>query len=705
LSLHSANNDSAFFWAKLILYASVLVGPLFYFFVRAFPKREFVFGARIQMVILFWVLVNIVLVSMNLVFSSVEVIDGHVDIQTGAAVASFGLLQTLSILAGSVALYKKYRQSSGLLRQQLRFISAGIIVSLGLTLFVTLILPLVFKFTGLISISPFLLLISGVSIAYAIVRYRFLDIRVLVSRSIVFALLVFLVTSAFVFTSFFASQYISVESGLGEVAILAVAAAVIVLLLDPAKRFLALLTNKVFFSAQIDYQETTRELTNVINQEIEIVSLVSRFVAALAQHLSIGRVTMLLQVGDDTFIEPDELLSSGPRDKSIVPSRLIQGSLLTKILKTEQSVIILDELDILVTEATNDRVRRRYMKVRDELEALNAYAAIPVMGDSRLEAVVVATRKLSGEAFSGNDIALFEVLAPQLASALEKARLYQEAKEFGHKLQREVEKATTDLKSANVKLQELDNTKSEFMSIASHQLRTPLAGILGYLSMISAGDYGKTNPEQKPVIEDVLEATRRLIRIVNIFLNATRIEAGRFVMNYAKVPLEDVIEAIYKELKTTADAKDVKLVYKKKKLGEVEVDMDKIKDVILNLTDNAIKYSPKGTVTITAELTKKTAHVMVKDSGVGIAPDEVDNLFEKFVRGSGIARVEPNGSGLGLFIAKKITEGHGGRIWAESEGEGKGSTFQFEIPLKADPIAKKKSDEFKARAKKWSFVK
>ena len=218
--------------------------------------------------------------------------------------------------------------------------------------------------------------------------------------------------------------------------------------------------------------------------------------------------------------------------------------------------------------------------------------------------------------------------------------------------------------------------------------------------MISAGDYGKTSPEQVPIIDDVLEATRRLIRMVNIFLNATRIEAGRFVMNYAKVPFEDVIEAIYKELKPTAEAKGVKLVYKKKKLGDVEVDVDKIKDVILNLTDNAIKYSPKGKVTITAEMTKKTVHVMVKDSGVGIAPDEVDNLFAKFVRGSGIARVEPNGSGLGLFIAKKITEGHGGKIWAESEGEGKGSTFQFEIPLKADPIAKKKSDEFKARAKK-----
>lgn len=254
------------------------------------------------------------------------------------------------------------------------------------------------------------------------------------------------------------------------------------------------------------------------------------------------------------------------------------------------------------------------------------------------------------------------------------------------------------LKLANRDLEELDQAKSEFMSIASHQLRTPLAGIMGYLSMIMDGDYGKTSTKQEPVLNDVLDATKRLIRMVNIFLNATRIEAGRFVMNYKKVPFADVVDAVYKELLPTADLKGVKLSYKKKKLPEVEVDVDKIKDVILNLIDNAIKYSPKGSVTVTTEVKRDKVKVLVKDTGVGIETKEAKNLFSKFVRGSGIAKVDPSGSGLGLFIAKKITEGHGGNIWAQSEGVGKGSTFQFEIPIKADPIALKKAEEFKAQA-------
>lgn len=262
-----------------------------------------------------------------------------------------------------------------------------------------------------------------------------------------------------------------------------------------------------------------------------------------------------------------------------------------------------------------------------------------------------------------------------------------------------------ELEEANKKLKELDQAKSEFMSIASHQLRTPLAGIMGYLSMISDGDYGTVSKEQMPIIHDVLEATKRLIRMVNIFLNVTRIEAGRFVMNYTTVPFHEVLEGVYKELKPTADLKKVMLTYNKKTLPEVEVDADKIKDVVLNLVDNAIKYSPQGSVTLDAEAKPKVIHFWVTDTGVGIANGEAENLFNKFVRGSGIARVEPNGSGLGLFIAKKIAEGHGGRIWAESAGENKGSTFNVEIPIKADPKAKKAAEEFKNRAIKGSGTK
>jgi len=155
--------------------------------------------------------------------------------------------------------------------------------------------------------------------------------------------------------------------------------------------------------------------------------------------------------------------------------------------------------------------------------------------------------------------------------------------------------------------------------------------------------------------------------------------------------MNEIIEAMYKELKPTADKKNVKLTYEKVDLPEVEVDEDKIKDVVLNLVDNAIKYTPEGSVAISATANQRTVRVKVEDTGVGIDKDEAGKLFNKFVRGSDIARVSPNGSGLGLFIAKKVVEGHGGRVWAESDGKGKGSRFYFEIPIVADAEAKKKT--------------
>jgi signal transduction histidine kinase len=224
---------------------------------------------------------------------------------------------------------------------------------------------------------------------------------------------------------------------------------------------------------------------------------------------------------------------------------------------------------------------------------------------------------------------------------------------------------------------------------------------MGMRTLLIDGDFGEINPDQKPVINDLLEASQRLARIVNVFLNVTRIEAGRFVMNFSNTtPFDDIIESVYKELKPTAEKKKVELIYEKTPLPKAEVDTDKIKDVLLNLIDNAIKYTPEGSVAISATADDTELSIIVKDTGVGIPPAEAKNLFEKFVRGSGIAQVQPNGSGLGLFIAKRIVEGHAGKIWVESEGPNKGSTFHVTLPLVAAESAKAKTAEFNNQALK-----
>ena len=632
--------------------------------------------------------------------------DWGAEVVSGYLYSYLGIFILLSAAIIVRNFYTSYKFSEGIYRQQILYTSLG---ALMMILFgaITNLLLVILGATQYAVLGPASTLFFIFSTLYAIVRYRFLDIRVVITRSLIYALLVSFVTGSFVLITFLGSEYLATESQAGQIGVLAIASLLIVVLLEPLKKLLAKTTNKIFFKAAIDYDAATKSLTNVINEELELDKLVKRFTEEVEKDLRLKQAILLLPVGEGVYMVPEELISSDEvaeqkKKRKSKTNTIAKTPLLKHLHDNRSEVIVIDEIDGRVADAKTERERKRFDKMRNSMEDMHAYAAVPIPSvvSHDLEAILILSRKKSGEPFSAQDIQLLQVIAPQMASGIQKARLFQEAKQFNVKLQREIDKATKELRDANEKLTELDRAKSEFMSIASHQLRTPLAGIIGYLSMIEDGDFGKINAKQKPIIHDVVNATQRLIRMVNIFLNVTRIEAGRFVMNYTKQPFADVIEAIYKELKPTADKKGVELIYKKKELPIVEVDADKIKDVILNLVDNAIKYSPEGRVEITAEANTRSVHVMIKDSGVGIAPKEAKNLFSKFVRGSGIARVEPNGSGLGLFIAKKITEGHGGKIWAESEGEGKGSTFQFKIPLRADKEAKKKAEEFKKRAKK-----
>lgn len=300
--------------------------------------------------------------------------------------------------------------------------------------------------------------------------------------------------------------------------------------------------------------------------------------------------------------------------------------------------------------------------------ACNIHSAdvFPLIDDQRVLGVLLLSFNRKYSDLSKFEQESIESIIDVLTIALAKSLLYDE------------------LRIANAKLRELDVAKSEFMSIASHQLRTPLTGIIGYLSMLLEGDYGKMEVPQQQVIKDIFDAGQRLVRLVNTFLNVTRIEAGRFTMNLTTVNLVDHVMAEIRELQPTADKKGIKLILAEPPQKEImaQVDSDKMRDVFLNLIDNAIKYTPEGNIVVTiTPADNNQAQFTVRDTGVGIDPKEADKLFEKFVRGSGIARVQPNGSGLGLFIVKKIVEAHHGKVWVESDGPNTGSTFHVLLPL------------------------
>jgi len=241
-----------------------------------------------------------------------------------------------------------------------------------------------------------------------------------------------------------------------------------------------------------------------------------------------------------------------------------------------------------------------------------------------------------------------------------------------------------ELGAANEKLKELDQMKTDFISIASHQLRTPLTAIKGYSSMILEGTYGDTSLKIKGAVDKIFQSAQRLIYIVNDLLDISRIEQGRFQPALEEVKIANVLRDVVEELKPNAEKKSLDLSFSVS-VDDAEVkikaDPSKIRQVLTNLVDNAIKYTPSGYVK--AELKKDGNGILisVKDSGAGMSQETLSNLFQKFTRAKNVAKLHTDGSGLGLYIAKQIIDAHQGKIWAESAGEGHGSHFCVELPI------------------------
>ena len=219
------------------------------------------------------------------------------------------------------------------------------------------------------------------------------------------------------------------------------------------------------------------------------------------------------------------------------------------------------------------------------------------------------------------------------------------------------------------KVKEIDQIKDEFMSIASHELRTPLGAIKGYTSLILEGTYGKIkNNEMQTGLERIMISAERLDTLVNDLLDVSRIEQGRMKINNKAIKIEPIIKEVISQLKITAEQKGLKLKYKKgkEKLPLVISDVEKLKQVLINLIGNSIKYTDKGTITVTTITRNNKLEIKIIDTGIGISAEEQKHLFEKFHRVQNEKTTKITGTGLGLWITRQIVELMNGKIYLES---------------------------------------
>jgi signal transduction histidine kinase len=293
--------------------------------------------------------------------------------------------------------------------------------------------------------------------------------------------------------------------------------------------------------------------------------------------------------------------------------------------------------------------------------------AVPLLLDQKIMGALTIYRRETGN-FAPEIVNLLQTFATQSALAIQNARLFQEIEEKGRQLE-----------AAN-------RHKSEFLANVSHELRTPLNAIIGFSEVLQERFFGELNEKQAEYTDDILSSGRHLLSLINDILDLSKIEAGRMELEVTTFDLPMAIENALLLIRERASRHGIRLDRViDDRLGDFTGDERKVKQVLVNLLSNAVKFTPEGgKIQVQAGLDNGSVLISVSDTGVGIAPDDHEAIFEEFRQvGSNYAQ-KREGTGLGLTLTRKFVEMHGGKIWVESE-LGKGSTFIFALPISPHP--------------------
>ena len=659
------DRETALFWTRILSIGSTLI-PLFYFhwIISLLGLNQ---KKRLLIWLSYFLTIFFLLFSFSDLFvSSVKPVS-HFAFwpEAGPFYTIYLILVYLCLVIYSIILLLREQSvSSGARREQIKYVLLGSILGFGggATNF-----PLWYGI-NILPIGTVLVILYPILCSYAIIRHRLMDIKLVMRRYSVFLVSLIVVLTLATAAKYIATRYLYDYSTWVDPVILLTA----LLIFSSIRNYFYRLANKYFFSSLYDSSEVIASLSEKLRSTLEAEKIYEYIFDTLSNafHVKAFGVLTLDEKNRLYIIRYNQGFKTGSQTDFLGDEKL------DKMFVEQNKIIITEEVRRLDMFEKNQTV--------DLLLKLKVEILAPLNVKDKIIGLIALGAKESGDMYNDEDLKVLEVVGAQTAIAMENALLYKETKDFSIKLEKEVEKATRDLRKANAQLKKLDAAKSEFISIASHQLRTPLTVIKGYISMMLEGNFGGLTKPESESLEKVFESNERLIQLVENLLNISRIESGRLQFNYQQVDMNNMVASVKEELAANAKKKGLILQYKApaKPVPTIKLDDEKIRQVVMNLMDNGIKYTKQGSVTVKLEQKENKIQFCVTDSGMGIRPEDMGNLFKKFSRGSGTSLIHTEGTGLGLYVARMMIEAHHGRIWAESGGEGKGSKFCFELPIK-----------------------
>lgn len=650
-------NRAAFVWPIISLFT-------IYLFIRS------VGGDPVQHEKPYWVMAlligaicmtNLVVPDVTPRYASDGALDGF-NPSRGVLYPAFVASLLLGVVMIMVRLRKNYlkARSSERVRQQL--IILGIVLGLVTALTTNLFVPIITGNSAAAAYAPLTGLVFVAFMSYAIVKHKLFDVRIVIARSVAYVLALSTIALAYSVLIFSLSRYLFATStaSLEQNIFYLSMALMLAVTFPPLKKFFDRITDRIFFKNDYDIQRVLNVLGDTIVDQVDIKRLLNS----------------TCQTFNDV-LKPEFIIIKLIDDK-------LQGSHSYAFgddrIGLREYIKLLEEWPEVVVQAESlgsDAGRLKRLMMHDDVALI-----VKLENSSRLSGFIFIGFKQNGEAYSHKDVQLLKVAASELSLAVQNVLRFTEIQDFNKTLQARIDEATSELRRNNRKLQALDAVKDEFISMASHQLRTPLTSIKGYLSMVLEGDAGELNPMQRKFLEEAYNSSQRMVFLIGDFLNVSRLNTGKFIIEKNRTNLAEMVAEEVEQLQPSAEARQLQLMYHKPARFPVQLlDENKLRQVVMNFMDNAIYYSrPGGTIRV--ELTHNADEIVlkVKDQGIGVPAAQRHRLFEKFYRASNAQQARPDGSGIGLFLAKKVIVAHKGSIIFEST-EGKGSTFGFRIPL------------------------
>jgi signal transduction histidine kinase len=589
--------------------------------------------------------------------SSLPVFSGHFVATDGSLTYSYGKLASIVAIYAVAVIASIYVEEAVSvhhtrdlkLRLQTRTLLLGITLTMVHAVFFVVVLPTYLGqhsiFYALGYVAPYYLLAFT---GYALLRQGLFDIRAIAARSLTYILSLSVASLLYVLPAVILSTYLlHAQLDVKTLTALVLMTLVVSALFQPLKNYFNKVTNRFFFRDFYAPQDVLDKLGDLLVGSVDIDQIVTRSQEILEFSLRPTWAKVVLARG------------KGGR-----------APVLQDLMHTDLNIIATEELDDGHNVALRSELRRQDIAVAVRIRTAHDDLGFILLGARR-----------SGVAYSQGDRRFLGVFADELGIGLQNAIRFEEIERFNATLQEKVSDATRKLRNTNEKLKAMDETKDDFISMASHQLRTPLTSIKGYVSMVLDGDMGELNDRQRQALNQALISSQRMVFLIADLLNLSRLKTGKFVIEPSPVKLADVIEGEVNQLQETAKGRDLELSYAKPSHFPVLVlDETKIRQVVMNFLDNAIYYTKAGGhIVVSLKETDKSIEFTATDDGIGVPKAEQHHLFNKFYRAGNARKARPDGTGLGLFMAQKVIVAQGGSILFRST-EGKGSTFGFSFP-------------------------